>query len=86
LVVEDIYDTGASLDAINKALKMFNPNKLMYAIGFHKKNPKNLEYNFLANYTGFFIPNSFVGGYGMDYNENIRDIPHLCVLEQRYID
>jgi hypoxanthine phosphoribosyltransferase len=62
------------------------PASLKYAIIFHKKNPKNLEYNFYADYIGFLIPDVFVFGYGMDYNELFREMSHLCVISQKGVE
>ena len=53
LIVDDIYDTGT----------------LINCILLHKRNLSNLKYNYHAKYTGFTVPNKFVIGYGMDYNE-----------------
>jgi hypoxanthine phosphoribosyltransferase len=45
-----------------------------------------LELNYWAEYIGFFIPDKFVIGYGLDYNEKFRDIMHLCVLNDAGIE
>ena len=80
IVVEDIYDSGSSLNQMDAALRAFQPLSLEYAIIFHKKNPKNLKYNHYSKYIGFFIPDYFVIGYGLDYNEQFRDLSHLAVI------
>ena len=51
-------------------------------IAFHKKTSKNIALNYFADYIGFFIPDKFVIGYGMDFNERFRDLPHLAVFNQ----
>ena len=56
LIIEDIYDTGSTLMRVHDHLKAMGPESLKYAIAFHKKNPKNLKYNFFADYIGFVIP------------------------------
>ena len=68
LVIEDIYDTGSTIMRVRDCLMAYAPKSLKYAVAFHKKNPKNLQYDFVADYLGFFIPDVFVFGYGMDYN------------------
>lgn len=80
LIIEDIFDTGSTMMRIRDCLQSLGPSSLKYAIAFHKKNPKNLQYNFFAEYTGFVIPDVFVFGYGMDYNEYFREMSHLCVI------
>ena len=44
-----------------------------------------MKYNLCAEYTGFVIPNVLVFGYGMDYNEEFREMPHLCVINDKGI-
>ena len=84
--MEDMYDTGNSLSVIYAALKEYQPKSLKSAIVFHKKNSKNLKYNFYADYIGFFIPDYFVFGYGLDNNEYLRELPHLCVLSKEGLE
>ena len=67
--------------AIDKTIRA-EASSVEYAIAFHKRNSVNLEFNFQGKYTGFTIPNYFVIGYGLDYNEKFRDLPHLCVINQ----
>lgn len=62
------------------------PASLKYAIAFHKKNHKNIHNNFFADYIGFFIPDVFVFGYGMDYNEYFREMSHLCVISKEGVE
>ena len=68
-MVEDIYDSGNSLHVMDKALVAMKPLDLQYTILFHKKNPRNLKFNFYSKYIGFFVPDVFVVGYGLDYND-----------------
>ena len=80
LVVEDMYDTGNSMLKLLQRLKELGASKVEACIAFHKKTHKNLELGYFADYIGFFIPDEFVIGYGLDYNEYFRDVTHLCVL------
>ena len=52
----------------------------------HKKNPKNLKFNYYPEYLGYFIPDRFIIGYGLDYNEKGRDLRHVCVINQNGIE
>ena len=51
-------------------------------MAFHKKTQKNVSLGYFADYIGFFIPDKFVIGYGMDFNERFRDLPHLAVFNE----
>ena len=48
-------------------------------------NEENLKFNYLPDYIGFFCPNKFIVGYGMDYNERLRDLPHISVISKKAI-
>jgi len=50
-----------------------------------KMNPLNLKYELRIDYLGFLIPNLFVIGFGNDYNEEFRDLNHLCVINEEGI-
>ena len=81
LLVEDIIDTGTSMKAVlNKIEANFEPKTLRTAIAFHKMNPVNVEWGYFADYTGFLVEQSFLIGYGIDYNNQFRDLSHLCKI------
>ena len=69
LVVDDIYDSGALMDNVFKRINEIGAKSVNSAVLIHKRNKANLKFKFCAKYTGFTIPNKFVIGYGMDYNE-----------------
>lgn len=77
-----MYDTGKSMKRLIDRLYELGASKVEACIAFHKKTPKNVELNYFAEYIGFFIPDEFVIGYGLDYNERFRDVNHLCVLNK----
>ena len=78
LIIEDIYDSGNLMNVLTKHINKFEPNSLKSALLLHKCNPKNLKYNYEAEYIGFTVPgDKFVVGYGMDYNEHFRDLSHI---------
>ena len=85
LVVEDIYDTGHSMMAILKKLEEFGAKSVKVCVLLHKKNVVNLNYGYYADYIGYFIPCKFVIGYGMDLNEYVRDLKHLCIISKEGI-
>jgi hypoxanthine phosphoribosyltransferase len=69
-----------------QVVESYGPSSLKVASFFHKRNPKNLIHNYYADYIGFVIPDEFVVGFGMDYNEAYRDLNHLCVINEAGID
>jgi len=77
LVVEDIIDTGITLNYLLKLLAGRNPKSLRVASLLAK--PDRLEVDVTIDYLGFRIPNQFVVGYGMDHNEEFRDLPDICI-------
>ena len=86
LVIEDIFDSGSTIIKTREVLQTLEPASLKYAVLTHKRNPKNLKYGFYADYLGFVIPDQFVVGYGMDYNQYYRDLSHLCVINKTGIE
>ena len=75
LVVEDIVDTGFTLDAVVKLLRSRGPAR-METIALLDK-PSRREVNVRATWTGFEIPDEFVVGYGIDYGQRNRNLPHI---------
>ncbi len=86
LIVEDIYDTGKCMKHMLDYLKALGPKTLKTAVLLHKCNPVNLQYGYHFDFTGFIIPNKFVVGYHLDYNQKFRELPHLCVLNSNGIE
>ena len=78
LIVEDIVDTGISMDYLLKALSEFNPAKISIATLLHK--PDAFQFNYTLDYVGFEIPNKFVVGYGLDYDGLGRNLPGIYQL------
>ena len=85
-MIEDIYDTGLTMKKIIDTIQMKGAKSVKTCTLLHKKNMNNLEYNYYSDYIGFFCPMKFVVGYGMDYNEKMRDMEHLCVISQAGIE
>ena len=78
LIVEDILDTGITLTYLRKILQEHHPKSLRIAALLDK--PARRMEKIEADYVGFFIPNLFVIGYGMDYAERYRNLPDICLM------
>ena len=81
LILEDIFDTGHSLDFTYKHLLSKNPASLKICTLLDKPSRRDPAVTLEADYTGFVIPNKFVVGYGLDFNEHYRNIPYVGVLK-----
>lgn len=79
LIVEDIIDTGKTLSYLIKHLQTKNPQSIKLCTLLDK--PERREYDVTVNYVGFQIPDKFVVGYGLDYNENYRNLPYIAEVE-----
>ena len=79
IVVEDIIDTGCTIDFIRKHLMTKNPASIKFCVLLD--NPTRRGKNCPnPDYTGFVIPNQFVFGYGLDYDEKYRGLPYIAAL------
>jgi hypoxanthine phosphoribosyltransferase len=78
ILVEDILDTGLTLNYLLRVLKQRKPKTLRVAALLDK--PSRRIKTVKANYVGFTIPNEFVVGYGLDYAERYRNLKDVCVL------
>ncbi len=79
LIVEDIIDTGRTLTYITELLKTRNPTSVKICTLLNK--PSRREVTVPLDYIGFDIPNEFVVGYGLDFNEVYRNLPYIGVLK-----
>ena len=78
LIVEDIIDTGHTLDYLLRLLRARRPQSLRICTLLNK--PDRREVDVHVDYIGFDIPNEFVLGYGLDYDELYRNLPYIAVL------
>ena len=78
LLVEDIVDTGRTLVEVKKMLE--NKETKVKIVTLLNK-PKRREFRIDADYIGFEVPNEFVVGYGLDYNQKYRNMPFVGVLK-----
>ena len=81
LILEDVFDTGNSLDFTVKHLSARGPASLKICTLLDKPERRNPRVTIQADYTGFTIPNEFVVGYGLDYDEKYRNLPYVGVLK-----
>jgi hypoxanthine phosphoribosyltransferase len=79
ILVEDILDTGLTLNYISKLVGAHQPKTLRIAALLDK--PSRRKQPIKAQYIGFTIPDKYVVGYGLDYAERYRNLPDICVLE-----
>jgi len=80
LIVEDIIDSGITLHYLLQVLQQRKPRTLRVATLLDKPSRRLRPVN--AAYVGFEIPDEFVVGYGLDYAEDYRNLPDICVLEE----
>ena len=78
LIVEDIVDSGVTLNYLMKVLDQRRPHSIRIAALLDK--PSRRKQPIQAQYIGFTIPDAYVVGYGLDYAERYRNLPDICVL------
>lgn len=79
LIVEDILDTGITLSHLMPMLQMRKPNSLRLCTILSK--PSRRKADIEPDYCGFEVPDEFVVGYGLDYDEKYRNLPYVGVLK-----
>lgn len=80
LIVEDIIDSGRTLSNLKELLGTRNPKTLKICTLLDKPSRRVVELE--GDYVGFTIPDEFVVGFGLDYDEKYRNLPHVCVLSR----
>ena len=78
VIVEDIVDTGLTLSYLQEILRARGPRGLKTACLLSK--PSRRKVNVQVEYIGFTIEDRFVVGYGLDFDEQYRNLPHIAVL------
>ena len=79
LIVEDILDTGMTLHYLKQLLQDRNPNSIRIATLLDK--PERRRAAVRAAYVGYQVPDEFVVGYGLDYDEKYRNLPYVVILK-----
>ncbi len=79
LVVEDIVDSGRTLSYLMEMLKDRGPASLRLCTLLDKPERRVVDVN--VDYTGFQIPDEFVVGYGLDYDQKYRNLPYIGIVE-----
>ena len=80
LIVEDIIDSGRTLDYITRNLRTRRPASLRVCTLLSK--PSRREIDVSLDFVGFDVPDEFVAGYGLDFAEEYRNIPFIGVLKE----
>jgi hypoxanthine phosphoribosyltransferase len=82
LIIEDIVDSGRTLDYILRNLRTRNPASLRVCSLLTKPSRREIEVP--VDYVGFEIPDEFVLGYGLDFDEHYRNLPFIGVLKPEF--
>ena len=80
LLVDDIFDTGHTLTRVIEKMHEFSPSSIRSAVLLQKEG--RVEVDYTPDFTGFNIPDEFVVGYGLDYEDMYRNLPFLAALEK----
>jgi hypoxanthine phosphoribosyltransferase len=79
LLVDDIFDTGHTLVQVLEKMKEFKPTSIRSAVLLRKRDRQEVDYQ--PDFVAFDIPDEFVVGYGLDYEDMYRNLPYLAALE-----
>jgi hypoxanthine phosphoribosyltransferase len=80
LLVDDIFDTGRTLQALCEQLASLGPRSVRSAVLLRKSGRQEVSLN--PDHVAFEIPDAFVVGYGLDYQDAYRQLPYVAVLEE----
>jgi hypoxanthine phosphoribosyltransferase len=80
LLIDDILDTGQTLAYLSDPLRNLGASSLRVAVLLRKRGRQSVSFE--PDYCGFDIPNAFVVGYGLDYNDEYRNLPYVAVLPE----
>lgn len=84
LLVDDIFDTGHTLVKVIEKMQEFGPKSIRSAVLLRKHGRQEVTQQ--PDFVAFEIPDEFVVGYGLDYDDHYRNLPFLGVLEQEDLD
>lgn len=80
LLIDDIIDTGISLNYIRESILSKRPESLKICVLLNKKERRLVDVP--VDYSGFDIPNDFIVGYGLDYNDSYRNLPFITTFKK----
>ncbi len=80
IIVEDLVDTGLTLNYLKEFLSLRNPASVRICVAFDK--PSRRKKPIQTDYKGMDIPDEFIVGYGLDFDEKYRNLPEICVLKE----
>lgn len=80
LIVEDILDSGVTLHNLMNMLQQRNPASIEICALFSKPSRRKVDVE--AKYIGYEIPDAFIVGYGLDYDEKFRNLPYVGILKE----
>ncbi len=78
LLIDDIIDTGISLNYIRERILLLSPASLKICVLLDKKERRVVDVP--VDYTGFEVPNKFLVGYGLDYDNKYRNLPYIATF------
>jgi hypoxanthine phosphoribosyltransferase len=80
IIVEDLVDTGLTLNYLKEFLELRDPASVSICVAFDK--PSRRKQPIATDYKGMDIPDEFIVGYGLDFDEKYRNLPEICVLKE----
>ena len=80
LLIDDIFDTGHTLAQVSQLVKQMGPASVRSAVLLQKEGRQEVEYR--PDFVAFEIPDEFVVGYGLDYRDAYRNLPHIATLDE----
>lgn len=81
LLIDDIVDTGLTLSAVRQHLLSFNPASLKICVFLDKKERRIKEVP--LDYVGFEVPDEFLVGYGLDFENEYRNLPYISIFKEK---
>ncbi|KAL4613538.1 hypoxanthine-guanine phosphoribosyltransferase-like isoform X1 [Arapaima gigas] len=78
--IADIVETGRTMETLLSLLNKYNPKVVKVVSLLVKRTPRSCGYR--PDYIGFEVPDKFLVGYALDYNEHFRDLNHICILSE----
>lgn len=79
ILIDDIFDTGNTLEEVSQLMKDLGPTSLKSAVLLLKTGRQEVDWR--PKFVAFEIPDEFVVGYGLDYNDEYRNLPYLACLD-----